>query len=107
MTDQERKKEVKESIFKSQNRVAEIKIFYSQVSKNEQSQKCEKNEIDATIEGTIHRLKILGVSKEEIDKVDFHLNDPTTKFIIWCKQKGLEPKQYKSLELYQKEFGML
>jgi hypothetical protein len=107
MTEPERKKEVKEVIFNAQKTVSEIKIFYGQISKNNQSQTCEKNEIQATIDGTINRLKRLGVSQEEIDKIDFHQGDSTAKFIIWCNEKGLQPKDYKSLERYQKEVTIL
>jgi hypothetical protein len=106
MTEQERKKEVNETIFEAQKTVSEIKIFYGQISKNIQSQTCEKNEIESAIAGAKNRLSRLGVSQEEIDKIDFYLTDPTAKFIMWCNQNGLQPKDYKSLERYQKEVGI-
>jgi hypothetical protein len=106
MTEPERKREVKEVIIQAQKNVAEIKIFYGQISKNNQSQTSEKNEIEATISGSIDRLKRLGVSQEEIDKIDFNQNDQIAKFIIWCNENKLNPKDYKSLERYQKEVGI-
>ena len=106
MLAEERSKEVKKAIYEAQKSVAETKIFYSQIAKNNQSDTCEKNEIEATISGTIHRLRNMGLSQEEIDKIDFYQTDPTTNFIIWCNQNQLNPKEYKSLERYQKEVGI-
>ena len=106
MTELERNKELKETIFEAQNSVAEIKIFYEGLSKTPEQERCKNLEIDAVISGSKSRLLTLGISNEDIEKIDFYANDPTAKFIAWCNQNQLSPKDYKALQRYQKEVGI-
>ena len=94
-----------EVIQSAKKSITEVTLFYGLLIQNIYHEQLKKREIKATIDGSIRRLIELGISNEEIQKVDW-TPDPSSqiRYKEWCIQEKLDFSQYTVLRQYMTRF---
>jgi len=98
---------VVEVISGAKSALTEATLFYGFMQVNETTTLCKKLEQRAIIDGAIRRLERLGLSSEEIEKIDWSL-DPNIEWFYrdWCKDNNREFTNLESMNLFLQQRGL-
>lgn len=98
---------VVEVISGAKSSLAEATLFYGFLRVNETTERCKEKEQKSIIDGAKYRLEKLGLSNEEIEKIDWSL-DPNIEWFYkdWCKDNNKDFTQLESMNQFLEQRGL-
>ena len=98
---------VVEVISGAKSALTEATLFYGFLRVNETTERCKEKEQKAIIDGAKHRLERLGLSNEEIEKIDWSL-DPNIEWFYkdWCKNNNKDFTKLENMNLFLEQRGL-
>ena len=98
---------VVEVISGAKSALTEATLFYGFLRVNEITTRCKDKEQKSIIDGAKYRLEKLGLSTEEIEKIDWSL-DPNIEWFYkdWCKDNNRDFTNLESMNLFLEQRGL-
>jgi hypothetical protein len=98
---------VVEVISGAKSALTEATLFYGFLQVNETTEQCKKLEQRAIIDGAKRRLERLGLSNDEIEKIDWSL-DPNIEWFYkdWCKDNNKDFTSLESMNIFLEQRGL-